>query len=173
MRVSLGPILISFWPWTWALLMSLRAIIVDVHFCSLTRARSLGYLKIHYMMCWLEHILTDGYTESWVHSLLCHWDSVIDDLSVGDPGPHLLIFFPPLQNGGDSGRSQTHGSIERMDRFARPIKLSWVPLRKARLLWSLREFPFPYNQSEIVLYLISYTLYIGHLPRICKISHIN
>lgn len=49
---------------------------------------------------------------------------MIDDLSVGDPGPNLLIFFPPLQNGRDSGRSQTHGSIERMDRLARPIKLS-------------------------------------------------
>ena len=134
---------------------------------------SLGYLKIHYTMCWLEHILTDGYTESWVHSLLCHWDCVIDDLGVGDPGPNLLMFFPPLQNGGDSGRSQTHGSIERMDRFARPIKLSWVLLRKAWLLWSLQEFPFLCNQSETVLYLISYTLYIGHLPRICKISHIN
>lgn len=50
---------------------------------------SLGYLKIHYMMCKLEHILMDGYTESWFHSLLGHWDCVID-LGVCDPGPIVL-----------------------------------------------------------------------------------
>jgi hypothetical protein len=64
------------------------------------------------------------------------------------------------------------GPIVRMDCFIMPIKL-WVPLRKAPLLWSPGEFPFLCNKSEIVLYLISYIVHTGHLPRNCRISYVN
>lgn len=36
-----------------------------------------------------------------------------------------------------------------------------------------RRVPFLCNKSGIVLYHISYTLYIGHFPRNCMISYAN
>lgn len=66
----------------------------------------------------------DGYTKSWFRSLLCRQDRVIDGLGAGDPGPNLLMFLPPLQNGEGSGSSQAYWSTVRMDCFSMPIKLS-------------------------------------------------
>lgn len=107
---------------------------------------SLGYLKIHYTMCKLEHILMDGYTESWFHSLLGHWDC--DWLGCLWPWANC-----PPQNCGDNGNSQAHWSIVRMDCFSRPIKFS-------EFRWERPDYYQPFESSpsfvtKVKLYFIS------------------
>lgn len=135
---------------------------------------SLGYLKIYYTMWELEHILMDGYTKSQFHYLLCHQDCVIDSLGASDPGTNLLMSLPPLQNGEDSGSSQAHWSTVQMDCFSMPIKLSEFRWERYSYYDPLKSTPsFVLKLKLYLISLVNCTLHIGHLPRTCKISHVN
>lgn len=73
-----------------------------------------------------EHTLNsqDGYSKVRLPFLML--PSRLCDLQPGccDPGPNLLISFPPPQNGENNGSCQAQWSIVRMDCFPMPIKLS-------------------------------------------------
>lgn len=143
------PCLVSFWPWTRDLLMSVKADMWDINFYSWTPS-SWGYLKAHYVHKSQSTLHSqDGHSEVLLPFLnlplrLC-------DLQPGCwwPWAKSLNILSPSTEWWEQ-RELPGPMVHCEDElFPDAHKTLWVPLRGAWLLWSPGEFPSFVTKVEL------------------------